>query len=86
MTVRSAISQGEPIFAGLARICEDRKPGTQKHLRYHVILIDTMETIDGEEHIVYWEPHLGQVASVSWKDFLEVWDGTACIPAEQTSP
>jgi hypothetical protein len=79
---KSAIGQKGPIFAYLTRIRKDKEPGTSKHLYTHVILIDAME----EGRIVYRDPYTGQGGAVSWEDFLEVWDGRACIPAEQPSP
>src|SRR5207249_2860522 len=79
---KSAIGQGKPVFACLTRIREDRTRGTGQWWRSHTILIDAVEEIDGEECIVYRNPAFGQGAAVSWKDFLEVFDGRACIPIE----
>ena len=77
--LKNAISQkgkeGEPIIANIERIREDGRRNS-----FHKILIDAMETINGEEYIVYRNPYTGKGESVSWKDFLENWTGFACIP------
>ena len=83
---KSAISQKskeEPIIVRISRKRTDVYPGSIKYERNHFIIIDAIETINGEERIMYRDPALGKGCCVSCKDFLEVWGGEAAIPSRE---
>lgn len=79
--LRNVIEGGKgPIIMVILRNREDKDRRSALYYRAHAILIDAMETRNGEEHILYRDPWFGKGFCVSWKDFLEVCDGRACIP------
>ena len=80
---KSAISQKgeeEPIIAAIIRKREDKNSRSATYFRSHFLIIDAIETINEEPHVICRDPDLGKGYAVSLKDFLEVWRGEACIP------
>ncbi|HEY4034605.1 MAG TPA: hypothetical protein VGL94_11640 [Ktedonobacteraceae bacterium] len=60
---KSAISQKskeEPIIVRISRKRTDVYPGSTKYEHNHFIIIDAIETINGEERIMYRDPALGK--------------------------
>src|SRR5258708_10749211 len=85
-------SEGEviPVIVCLIRERKARDPQSENRFDCHAIIIDALKTIDGEECVVFRDPNtevsvltgkpLTEEVAISWKDFLEIWDGRASIP------